>query len=151
MHGQPYSAPLADRWVNHQGSTIDIRLMLEKMNERIETLYDRDHTIGHAYFTPLWDASEADRFGELAEIFRNRIIPLLEEYFFEDWQKIRLVLGDNQKLQSAQFVTVKDDQESDLASLFGSDHGVDMYSSRRRFRLDDSAFHKSDAYLGIYE
>ncbi len=40
----------------------------------------------------------------LSQMFSNRIVPLLEEYFFEDWQKIRLVLADNQKPEAARFV-----------------------------------------------
>lgn len=52
--------------------------------------YDRDHCIGHAYFTHLWSKTDGpDRFDALADTFRNRVLPLLEEYFFEDWRKIR--------------------------------------------------------------
>ncbi len=78
---------------------INIRNILEKMNERIEFLYDRDHTIGHSYFLRLkniGDDEEAQYKG-LCSIFINRIIPLLQEYFFDDWEKIQLVLGDHYK------------------------------------------------------
>lgn len=66
--------------------------MLETINERIEYLYDRDYTIGHAYFMSLKNGANIS---ELALIFKNKILPLLQEYFYDDWEKIRLVLGDN--------------------------------------------------------
>lgn len=69
---------------------VDVKKLLTKMNERIECLYDREHTIGHAFFMKLTKASKVD---DLARIFRNNILPLLEEYFFEDWEKISQVLG----------------------------------------------------------
>lgn len=70
---------------------INIKSMFEKINKRVEYLYDRDHTIGHAYFMSLKDNPSID---ELNNIFRNKIIPLLQEYFYDDWEKIRMVLGD---------------------------------------------------------
>ncbi len=77
---------------------IDIKAMLSKINERIEFLYDRDHTIGHAYFIGLKNISDAeDQYAALCSIFSTKIIPLLQEYFYEDWEKIQLVLGDHFK------------------------------------------------------
>jgi 5-methylcytosine-specific restriction enzyme B len=74
------------------GENIDIRAMLEMINKRIEYLYDRDHTIGHAYFK---DLKTDNSLKKLKEIFKNKIIPLLQEYFYDDWEKIRLILGDD--------------------------------------------------------
>ena len=148
---EPHSAPLAGLLVPTDAGDIDVRLMLERINERIEALYDRDHCIGHAYFTPLIDETdEAARFNKLAEIFKNRIIPLLEEYFFEDWRKIRLALGDNQKPEAAQFITESDSHEQDLSTLFGNDHGLDSYATKRRYQAQPSAYSEPAAYLGIY-
>ncbi|PRM98087.1 McrB family protein [Aliarcobacter cryaerophilus] len=74
---------------------IKIDNLLETINKRVEYLYDRDHTIGHAYFMSLQNLeSEEDKKAELENIFRNKIIPLLQEYFYDDWEKVRLVLGD---------------------------------------------------------
>ena len=143
-------APLAGLKVTKNGQSIDVRLMLECINQRIEALYDRDHCIGHAYFTPLKKVGDEARFTQLADIFRNRIIPLLEEYFFEDWQKIRLVLGDNQKNETAQFVTEIDSRQ-DLNALFGHNHGLDGYTTKRRYSVQPSAFGNPMAYLGIYQ
>lgn len=73
---------------------LNISKMLAVINNRIEFLYDREHTIGHAYFTELRDDPSIDK---LASIFEKSLIPLLQEYFYEDYQKIQLVLGDNAK------------------------------------------------------
>lgn len=124
---------------------IDVPKMLERINERIEVLYDREHCIGHAYFMAL---KEDPRLETLANIFRSRILPLLEEYFFEDWHKIRLVLGDNQKPAENQFVR---DEEHNLAALFGNDHGLDSYTTKRRYCVQESAFDNPTAYIGIYQ
>lgn len=141
---------LANLVVTDEGDKIDVRRMLECINKRIEVLYDRDHCIGHAYFMELKDVGDGEiRFNKLADIFRKRIVPLLEEYFFEDWHKIRLVLGDNQKPEAHQFITESDEQE--LSSLFGNDNGLASYAIKRRYQLNPKAFDKPRAYIGIYE
>ena len=146
---EPDRPPLAGLIVTTDAGAIDVRQMLERINERIEVLYDRDHCIGHAYFTHLRSTTDgAQRFEALADTFRNRVLPLLEEYFFEDWRKIRLVLGDNQKPDAAQFITESDAQLNDL---FGDNHGLDSYTTQRRHQLQPSAFANPAAYLGIYQ
>ncbi len=66
---------------------IDLSRLLEKINQRIEFLLDRNHTLGHAYFLGV------DTADELAGVFHKKVIPLLQEYFYNDWEKIRLILG----------------------------------------------------------
>ena len=68
---------------------VDCRKILEAMNERIAALLDREHQIGHTYLL------EVDEIRELSDTFRNRILPLLQEYFFDDWTKMHAVLGKN--------------------------------------------------------
>ena len=149
---EPHSAPLAGLVVSTNAGEIDVRQVLERINERIEALYDRDHCIGHAYFTHLWSTDSAQRFDALASTFRNRVLPLLEEYFFEDWHKIRLVLGDNQKNDnSAQFITESNAHGQALNDLFGDDHGLDSYTTQRRYQLQALAFANPAAYIGIYK
>ncbi|MGF6275258.1 5-methylcytosine-specific restriction endonuclease McrBC GTP-binding regulatory subunit McrB [Massilia sp. UYP11] len=148
-------APLYALRVTLGEKSIDIPSLLSRINQRIESLYDRDHTIGHAYFMELGDAQDGMvRFERLEHIFRNRIIPLLEEYFFEDWEKIRLILGDNQKAMSGDqrtcFILVDDDQEGELVQLFGASHGLEAFGTRRRYALNDLALSNPDAYIGIY-
>ena len=68
---------------------VDCQVMLKAMNERIAVLLDREHQIGHTYLL------EVDEIRKLSDTFRNRIFPMLQEYFFDDWAKIRVVLGNN--------------------------------------------------------
>jgi 5-methylcytosine-specific restriction protein B len=115
---------------------IDIAKMLDTMNRRIAALFDREHTIGHSYLLSLKNDSSIET---LAEIFGNKIIPLLQEYFYNDYEKLRLVLGDDQKTdESACFVIKK----SDVAKLFGNteiDYS-EVYEINRR------AFKRIEAY-----
>ena len=67
---------------------IDIIGLLKTLNQRLELLLDENHIIGHAYFIKV--KSVAD----IIDVIRNKIIPLLEEFFFDDLQKIQLVFND---------------------------------------------------------
>jgi 5-methylcytosine-specific restriction protein B len=120
---------------------VNIGTLLRVMNERIELLLDRDHCLGHAYFMPL---TETDSLENLARIFRAGIIPLLQEYFFEDWQRIQWVLNDHRKPAAHQFVRKPN---SDLAALFGE--GVSINEQNRRWTINDDAFRLPEAYAGI--
>ncbi|MDA8014369.1 MAG: AAA family ATPase [Gammaproteobacteria bacterium] len=71
---------------------IQIQKLLAEMNKRIEVLYDRDHQIGHSFFLRL---KENPNIETLAEIFQHEILPLLQEYFYDDWEKINMVLNNN--------------------------------------------------------
>jgi 5-methylcytosine-specific restriction protein B len=70
---------------------ISLSDVLRAINARIETLIDRDHAIGHSYFLELKDAPHIE--GALKTVFFNKIIPLLQEYFYNDYSKIGMVLG----------------------------------------------------------
>ena len=66
---------------------VDLKLLLETMNERIEVLVDRDHTIGHAFLINIKSIDE------LRNAFANKIIPLLQEYFYGNYRKMEMVIG----------------------------------------------------------
>lgn len=120
---------------------VNIANMLDIINRRIEVLYDREHTIGHAFFTGLRTEPTIEK---LATIFKKSIIPLLQEYFYEDYEKIRLVLGDNRKSEEEQFIVAK---AHDYASLFGNvDIGLD---DGYRYEINPKAFKNIKAYRSI--
>ncbi len=121
---------------------ISVSELLTRMNQRISVLYDREHTIGHAYFMPL---KENPKIEQLAEIFEHDILPLLQEYFYEDYEKIRLVLGDNQKEnREEQFITVI---KNDYTKLFGNTE-IDL-DECVTYEINRNAFHKIEAYRSI--
>lgn len=68
---------------------IKIDLLLSSINEKIEFLLDREHTIGHSYFLNI------STFEELVKVFKNSIIPLLQEYFYDDFEKIKTIFSNN--------------------------------------------------------
>lgn len=123
--------------------------LLRRLNERIEVLYDRDHMIGHAYFIPLRDQPTLEHLGQ---IFQQRIIPLLQEYFFDDWEKIRLVLGDNQKAKEEhQFIKCEENTAGEIKRLFGDKHPLGDYGIKPRYGINENAFKEIEAYRGIYQ
>jgi 5-methylcytosine-specific restriction protein B len=128
---------------------VDIGELLQVMNERIEVLLDREHRLGHAYFMPLLDAQESKRLHLLAEIFQRQVLPLLEEYFFEDWERIRWVLNDHRKRElKHQFVRRPESEAKDLSALFGP---AAEQLQDRRWALNPAAFAAADSYRLIIQ
>ena len=140
---------------NGDGADIKLNEMLKTINDRIEYLYDRDHTIGHAYFMSLKDGADIE---ELASIFKNKVLPLLQEYFYDDWEKIRLVLGDNQKEKTnetnsdnkqennkTQFITKNKKRASEL---FGGK--IEDIDDKVLYEINFKAFSDPQSYKEIY-
>ncbi|WP_420359463.1 McrB family protein [Acinetobacter junii] len=97
---------------------INVKAILETMNKRIQVLLDRDHCIGHAYFISLKNDASLEK---LMKIFEKKIIPLLQEYFFDDWGKINLVLNKNgmvkmEKVEEYLFSNMQPHEREHLAS-----------------------------------
>ena len=127
---------------NLKGEEIDLSRMLGALNSRIEALFDREHMIGHAYF--LRGKGETIDGSELPDIFQNKIIPLLTEYFFDDWSKVRVVLADDRATkQDQQFVTRTEVSEG----LVSQNSGL---RNREVYRLNPTALSNPDAYRKIY-
>ncbi len=122
---------------------VDIEQMLEVMNKKITALYDREHTIGHSYLLPLKKDNSLDN---LANIFENKIIPLLQEYFFEDYEKIQLVLGDNYKDDTNKFIVKHTDN---FNALFGSGDSDNYADDFITYEINKEAFHNIESYKAI--
>ena len=120
---------------------INVREMLKTINERIEYLYDRDHTIGHAYFINVSDLKT------LANVFKNKILPLLQEYFYDDWEKIRLVLGDSQKDENLQLVKIMKNMAAE--KLFRGK--IDYIDDKILYEINSEAFNNPQSYIEIYK
>ncbi|EAK1432540.1 AAA family ATPase [Campylobacter coli] len=79
---------------------VDLQKLLEAINTRIEYLLDREKTIGHAFFIGV------ENLEDLKKVFQNKIIPLLQEYFYNDYALISAVLNDNGMIEKCE----KDDK-----------------------------------------
>ena len=126
----PDYAPLANVAVED----INIARMLEAINQRIEAIYDRDHQIGHSYFLSL--KKDEPTLAALADIFHYQILPLLQEYFYEDWEKIDIVLHNNGFLEAK---SAKATITSELVD-----------SEKRIWWVNEDALKDADKYLKIY-
>ena len=73
---------------------IELRKIFKTLNERISILLDRDHKIGHGYFMKLENSSDYD--SDFKRVWYDCVIPLLNEYFYGDWEKLCALLGDSQ-------------------------------------------------------
>ncbi len=114
---------------------VNCRDLLAAMNRRITVLLDREHQIGHTYFLGV------DTLAALASTFRTRILPLLQEYFYDDWEKIRAVLNDNGFVQ-------KSDLPEELVGADLVDAGRAVYDCRPS---DDDRWTTATSYQAIYE
>ena len=126
--------------VEVDGKELNVQNILETMNKRIEYLYDREHTIGHSFFMKL---NESELMDDLKNVMLNSVLPLLQEYFYDDYNKIRLVLGDNQKTDASGetcFVVKKNDNKNDL---FGA---TDEINDTEVFEINEKAFGNADSY-----
>jgi 5-methylcytosine-specific restriction protein B len=120
---------------------LDVAAMLETINKRIEYLFDREHTIGHAFFTSLKDDPSLEK---LSAIFKKNIIPLLQEYFYEDYGKIQLILGDSGKSEE-EYKFIKDNNID--KDLFKGNPEIDI--DDLKYEINDKAFCSLESYKQI--
>ncbi len=132
---------------------INMQFLLDKINERIEFLLDRDHTIGHSYLMKVKSKND------ICRVFKNKIIPLLQEYFYNDWEKIQLVLGDNKSwgknkeeklVQLKKYYSVEEEKK-----LFGYD--IEEYEDEKIYEINsalkDNRFDEIvvESFIHIYQ
>lgn len=130
---------LEDKFI--EASDISLEEVLVAINERIEMFLGRDYCIGHASFMHLGETVTAN---ELKQVFQGTVIPLLEEYFFEDWQKIHFVLNDHKKEDEFKFIRKKV-----VPSFF--DDEVLVGFKRDVWEINKLAFDKPKSYTGIVD
>ncbi len=123
------------------GEKLNVARMLDIINKRIEYLFDREHTIGHAFFKKLADDASLET---LAGIFEKNVIPLLQEYFYEDYEKIQLVLGDNSKEDEYKFIL---DHTVKVKDIFNGNPDIDL--PEKGYSVQHEAFQKLESYKQI--
>lgn len=123
--------------VNFEDEEINLITLLNTINNRIEILIDKDHKIGHSYFI------NTSTFEELTSVFNNKVIPLLEEYFFGDFGKIGLVLG------SAFIIPVENGNKVKFATNFPYDD-KEMLREKSIYKFTDKTVWNADSFISIY-
>lgn len=112
------------------GSTkIALKKLLETINNRLLVLKDREHQIGHSYFMGVTNGND------LKKVFFDKIIPLLQEYFYGDYEKIQMVLGEGfvKTTETTDFVSFATKVEPDTLPK-------EIYSIEDKDSMDESSF-----------
>ncbi|EOV3476690.1 AAA family ATPase [Campylobacter jejuni] len=117
---------------------INLQELLKAINTRIEYLLDREKTIGHAFFVSV------ENLEDLKKVFQNKIIPLLQEYFYNDYALINAVLNDNGMI----FEDKKDDKY--LQKIKNLDSVNSERSIYNIASFDDKIWDKIEIYQAIY-
>lgn len=117
-------------------SGVDLKRMLDKINQRISILLDDDHVIGHSYFL------EVNSFAELKSVFANKILPLLQEYFYGDFGKIGLVLGK-------EFLAERKFSSDDFAN-FDYEYMHEL-TDKKVYQIQNMEELEASAFIRIYE
>ncbi len=128
-----YDLPRMDRAVDG----IHLGRLLRRLNERLEYLLDREHRIGHAYLM------QADTLGELRDIFERQILPLLQEFFFDDLSRVALTLST----PGPAFVMR---EEVRFDSLFPHAPTDGVASQRERFVMSPKHAWTVESFAGLY-
>lgn len=142
----PEPSKLSEIKVSKDGKEINLSAMLEFINKRIEFLYDREKTIGHAFFLKDEGQKSLD-ITKLKSIFQNKIIPLLQEYFYNDYAQIQAVLNCNKMIEGKKetiknlFVENEQIRELDLEDKI-------IYQIAKD---DSEIWDKPETYIAIYD
>jgi len=121
-------------------SGIDLAALLNAINARIEKLLDKDYCIGHSYFMTIKNRKEP--LEEIKNIFQNKILPLLQEYFYGDWGKIVLVIGK-------EFVETKENTIKFLST--DSYEDFEEYDEKPIYNFTKPSSWTIESFKSIYE
>ena len=117
-------------------SGVELSKLLETINNRVEILYDREHMLGHAYFISV------KTIDDLAKCFINKVIPLLQEYFFDDYEKICWVLGRANDPRQCDFIAMRPRTRFQMKFNL-----PDIFDIVKDYRV----FVNPDSYIAIYK
>jgi 5-methylcytosine-specific restriction endonuclease McrBC GTP-binding regulatory subunit McrB len=124
--------------LNEECDGVNLKLLLKKLNDRLTVLKDKDHTIGHAW---LWNV---DSIGKLQQVFKDKIIPLLQEFFYNDYEKLGLLLGDR-------FIQTEITVNNNLFAPFESGSGLkNQYANKAIYKITEPSSWNSEAFQSIY-
>jgi 5-methylcytosine-specific restriction protein B len=137
----PKDELLKDVIVEKNGIKVNVQKLLKDINKRIEFLFDREHTIGQAFF---WGLKKEPTVEKLGEIFKKSVVPLLQEYFYDDYEKIQLVLGDTGKADERyKFIL---NEEVTPNKIF---RGRTNLEKEHKYKIQENAFRLIESYEGI--
>ena len=119
---------------------IDLEALLKAINGRIEKLLDKDYCIGHSYFMTIKNRQVP--LEEIKTIFQNKMLPLLQEYFYGDWGKILLVIGK-------EFVVTNKDSIKFLST--DSYEDFEEYDEKPIYNFTNPSNWTLDSFKSIYE
>ena len=121
--------------LNSEYKDVNLKRLLETINQRIEVLIDKDHQIGHSYFIGI------ENLEDLKKMFKDKIIPLLEEYFYGDFGKIGLVLG-------GRFI-YQDDNNAKFPKNFTFEN--DFLEDKKVYRFTSFENWDVQTFISVYE
>ncbi|MCH3690044.1 AAA family ATPase [Campylobacter lari] len=131
--------PDAEELEKSKYKDVNLKKLLEAINTRIEYLLDREKTIGHAFFIGV------ENLNNLKNVFQNKIIPLLQEYFYNDYALIKVVLNDNGMI----FEDKKDDiYLQKIKNLYNVDSERNIYTIAP---FNNGIWDKIETYQAIYD
>ena len=127
--------------INCKEGEINLQDLLEAINTRIEFLLDKDHLIGHSYFINI------ETFEDLKEVFKNSIMPLLQEYFYDDFEKIKFILNGE---ETNFIIDKKEELNSNYISKDLLKNLPKLFQNKTVYEINEKAFEEYENYRNIY-
>ena len=135
--------------INCKEGEINLQDLLKAINTRIEFLLDKDHLIGHSYFINI------KTFEDLKEVFKNSIMPLLQEYFYDDFEKIKFVLNikddeDDKDDKDNNSIIRKEKIESEYIPKTLPKNFPKSLKNKTIYEINEKTFEEGKNYINIY-
>ena len=132
--------------INCKEGEINLQDLLKAINTRIEFLLDKDHLIGHSYFINI------KTFEDLKEVFKNSIMPLLQEYFYDDFEKIKFVLNikDDEDDKDNNSIIRKEKIESEYIPKTLPKNFPKSLKNKTIYEINEKTFEEGKNYINIY-